>query len=357
MNILFELNHPAHAHLFKNTIRYLIKNGHNIKVIIKEVKILKVILDDAGIEHISFGNKSSNLLIKGINQFYYIFKAWKLHQKMKFDLGIGVSVTLPLLSRITSMESVVLDDDDKKATPLFAFLSHKNANILLRPAALKHEGENKNTIYYQGYHELAYLHPDVFSPDSSVLSEQGLNENELFFIIRLVSLKAHHDIGKKGINKLQLSSMINILLPFGKVVFTHETEGIDETGTLPLRVHPSRLHHLMSFAKLIISDGQTMCSEAACLGVPSVRINDFAGRISYLEEIEKRWQLSYGFRPDNFDSAIEKIKELLKSDKETFRKRRDIMISSSLNPTNLLINVIENYPESLKNIKELTNKA
>jgi len=35
MNILFEINHPAHFHLLKNPINFLIRQGHNISILAK----------------------------------------------------------------------------------------------------------------------------------------------------------------------------------------------------------------------------------------------------------------------------------------------------------------------------------
>ena len=43
---LFQLNHPAHFHLFKNTIDSLQKNGHNVFISIKDKDILKDLVKD-----------------------------------------------------------------------------------------------------------------------------------------------------------------------------------------------------------------------------------------------------------------------------------------------------------------------
>jgi uncharacterized protein len=222
----------------------------------------------------------------------------------------------------------------------------------MRPAALKHEGQVKNTIYYNGYHELAYLHPRVFQPDISVLREQGLAQEENFFIVRLVALEAHHDKGIQGISEIQLEKLVEILSSKGRVILTHEAIGRTIHGTEPLKISPARLHHLMAFARLIVSDGQTMCSEAACLGVPSVRINDFAGRISYLEEQEHKWKLTFGFRPVDFDAALIKIEALLQTPQQIFRERRDAMITETVNPAELLMQLIDKWPSSLRVMRE-----
>ena len=54
-------------------------------------------------------------------------------------------------------------------------------------------------IRYAGYQELAYLHPDRFQPDPGVLDELGFTSNEPYFVVRLVSWKASHDIGQRGV--------------------------------------------------------------------------------------------------------------------------------------------------------------
>jgi uncharacterized protein len=350
--ILFELNHPAHAHLFKHAIRNLAANGHKVSVLVKEVAVLQSILDDQGIEYQSLGEKGRGLAGKFRKQLSYLSQAYRLNKQKNFDLGVGVSVTLPLLSRISSMQAIVLDDDDKKVTPLFAFFAHLNADAVLRPLALSHEGKRKNIVYYNGFHELAYLHPAVFKPDIRVLREQGLEDDETFFILRIVSLKAHHDMGKRGINKQQLNEIIDLLRQHGRIVMTREIDSVQIPGTENLKVHPARLHHLMAHAKLLISDGQTMCAEAACLGVPSVRINDFAGRLSTLEELEQKWQLSFGFNPDIFSSALRKISDLIAENRPVFQQRCKALLAGSINVNDFLVWFIENYPESLANRKE-----
>ena len=48
---------------------------------------------------------------------------------------------------------------------------------------------------YNGIHELAYLHPSVFTPKRSVVDKYGLSESEPFSIVRFISWEAGHDLG------------------------------------------------------------------------------------------------------------------------------------------------------------------
>lgn len=352
MKIIFEINHPAQAHLFKNLIRQLILNKHQVTVFVKQNTITQTILEDSGIQFTSLGKKGSSLLQKAPKQIYFVYKLFRYYLRHQFQLGVGVSVSLPLLSRFTNIKTIVLDDDDKKATPLFAFLAHNCTSTLLRPKALLHEGKKNKTIYYPGYHELAYLHPSIFKPDSNVLKEQCLSSNEPFFLIRLVALKAHHDSRVKGISKDQAHAIVSLLKKYGRVIITQESEKSLPTGSEPLKINPAKIHHLMAHTRLVISDGQTMCSEAACLGVPSVRINDFVCRISYLEEQEKKWQLTYGFKPKDFKAALRQIEFILKEDRTIYKVRSKTMIEHSMNVTSFLVWFIENYPFSTRIMKE-----
>ncbi len=350
--ILFELNHPAHAHLLKNAIRQLIAKGHHVDVLIKEIPVLRAILENESIEFISLGEKGSGMAAKLLKQIGYLRQVRRLHQQNHYDLGVGISVTLPLMSRISSLKAIVLDDDDKKATPLFSMLAHRNSATLLRPQALSHEGNSKNTIYYPGFHELAYLHPAVFTPDASVLEEQGLKQGETFFILRLVAFKAHHDHGIRGISNEKLQILVALLRQFGRVIITSESNMDPFLGAERLKINPAHLHHLMSYAKLIISDGQTMCSEAACLGVPSVRISDFVGRLSTLDVLEKKWKLTFGFRPNNFDQALACITGIIHDDIFVFKDRRDSLVASYIQVSEFLTWFIENFPDSQRIIKQ-----
>ena len=45
MKVLFHLGHPAHYHLFKNTINTLIDHGHKPIILIKKKDVLEELLD------------------------------------------------------------------------------------------------------------------------------------------------------------------------------------------------------------------------------------------------------------------------------------------------------------------------
>lgn len=353
MNILIDIGHPGHVHLFRNLYFELCKKN-KVLVTVKNIKIAKDLLEKYGIEYIDLGNKQDLLLSKGVSQIIYNFKILKLVLKEKIDIGVGTSITLSHVSKLTKMKSIILDDDDDNVEPLFVNYAHPFCDTLLSPDCLKGKRKKKDTLYYSGYHELAYLHPNLFLPDINVLKELGIKENETFFIMRFNVFKAHHDIGIHGINIEQKKGLIEFLKPYGKIFITTEREIEPELKEYQLLISPEKIHTLLYYATMFIGDSQTMTTEAAVLGVPAIRCNDFVGRISNLDEEEHKYGLTYGFKPCDFDKMINRIKELLTLSnlKEEWQNRRQKMLSDKIDVTAFMVWFVENYPESIKIMKE-----
>jgi hypothetical protein len=91
-----------------------------------------------------------------------------------------------------------------------------------------------------------------------------------------------------------------------------------------------------------------MASEAAMLGIPSLRCNSFTGRISYLEEQENKYGLTYGFRPECFDDLIKKLHVLLECPdlKNLWKEKQKRMLAEKIDVTKFWSWFVENYPES-----------
>ena len=110
----------------------------------------------------------------------------------------------------------------------------------------------------------------------------------------------------------------------------------------------------MYYATMLVGDSQTMTSEAAVLGTPAIRCNTFVRRISYLEEEEFKYNLTYGFLPENSDSLFSKINELLEMPniKNEWKKRRENMLKDKIDVTAFFTWFIENYPQSAQIMRE-----
>ena len=348
MNILIDIAHPAHVHLIKNTYYELTNKGHKVIVTVKDIPSAVQLLNILEIPFIYLGGKSDSLIGKAFLQLKFNYLLWKVVLREKIDIAFGSSLTIAQLSKYTKVKSIILDDDDDDVEPLFVKYAHPAADHILSPACTIRR--TQKMIGYSGYHELAYLHPNRFNPDESVLSEIGVLPGEKYFILRFNAFKAHHDVGVQGLSLENKRQLISLLERYGKVFITTERNIDEEFKPYQLKVSPDKAHSLMYYATMLVGDSQTMTSEAAVLGTPAIRCNTFVRRISYLEEEEFKYNLTYGFLPENSDLLFLKINELLEMPnlKNEWKNRRENMLADKIDVTAFFSWFIENYPESAK---------
>ena len=352
MNILFDINHPAHVHLLRNAYFLLTQDGHQVMVVVKEILSAMMLMDLYGIPYLNIGKKDDALMKKGLDQLVYDRRLLKLVRQHGIEMGVGSSINIAHVSRLSKMKSIILDDDDDEVEPLFAQFGHPFADTILSPVDTPRK--SKKTIYVNAYHELAYLHPNRFTPDTSVLDDAGVKAGEPYFILRFNAFKAHHDVGVVGLTIENKRRLVDYLKTKGKVFITTERDIDDEFKPYQLKVSPEKAHSLMYYATMLVGDSQTMTSEAAVLGTPAIRCNTFVGRIHYLEEEEHKYGLTYGFRPEQSEAMFAKIDELLSMPnlKEEWQARRQKMLSEKIDYAQFLTWFIENYPESQKIMRE-----
>ncbi|MGC3977000.1 MAG: DUF354 domain-containing protein [Paludibacteraceae bacterium] len=352
MNILIDIAHPAHVHLTRNAYFELTKRGHKVIVTVKDIPSAIDLLNKYNIAFIHLGGKSDSLIGKALLQLKFNYKLWKIVKKHKIDIGFGSSLTIAQLSKYTKIQSIILDDDDDEVEPLFVKYAHPAANVILSPVCTKRA--TKKMIGYAGYHELAYLYPNRFSPDENVLLEAGIIPGERFFILRFNAFKAHHDVGVQGLSIENKRRLISMLEQKGKVFITTERNIDDEFKKYQLLVPSHKIHSLLYYATMLVGDSQTMTSEAAVLGTPAIRCNTFVGRISYLEEEEHTYNLTYGFCPNDAEKMFQKIEKLLYMPdlKSVWQEKRKKMLEEKIDVTTFFVWLIENYPQSAKIMRE-----
>lgn len=352
MNILFDINHPAHVHLLRNAYFLLTEKGHQVMVVVKEIPSAMRLLDLYGIPYMNIGKKDDAVMKKGLDQLAYDRRLLRLVRAHGIELGVGSSINIAHVSKLCKMKSIILDDDDDEVEPLFVKFGHPFADTILSPADTPRR--SKKTVYVNAYHELAYLHPNRFTPDPSVLDDAGVTEGESYFVMRFNAFKAHHDVGVVGLTIENKRRLVKYLSSKGKVFITTERDIDDEFKPYQLKVSPEKAHSLMYYATMLVGDSQTMTSEAAVLGTPAIRCNTFVGRIHYLEEEEHKYGLTYGFRPEQSEDMFAKIEELLSMPnlKQEWQTRRQKMLSEKIDYAQCLTWFIENYPESRRIMKE-----
>ncbi len=350
MKLLIDVNHPAHVHLFKNLAWELVSKGHEVLWAARPRDIVEVLLGRYGFEYKMLTSAKPGYINMAKELVERNFKIYKLVKDFEPSLMLGTSVCIAHVSLVTKARSIVFNEDDADVAKTFTALSYPFADTICTPDCLKDDFGRKH-IKYPSYHELAYLHPNHFSPDPKIMEKMGISENKKYFIIRLVSFRADHDIGQSGISIGMGRRLISELLRYGKVLITSERELPPEFEKYRIRIPPYEMHNALYYATMFIGDSQTMAAEAAVLGTPAIRCNTFVGRCSTLEELEHKYGLTYGFLPNDEDKMFVKIVELLNRAnlKQEWQEKREGMLKDKIDLTEWMVDFIENYPRSFYN--------
>jgi predicted glycosyltransferase len=352
--VLFHLGHPAHFHLFKNVIKELQSNGDDVHILIKKKDVLEELLIKDELEYTNIlpeGRRSTKfglalgLLKRDLRMFQYCLKH-------KPSLLVGTSVAISHVGKILNIPAVNLNEDDAEVVPQYAKLSYPWADVILAPGGCSTSKWEHKTIHYNSYHELAYLHPNNFTPQKDI-AQRYLNLEQKNFILRFSGLDAHHDSNVNGINNKTAEEIIQILLPHGNVIITSERKLNPDLDKFRSNVNPHHMHDVLAYSDLLVSDSQTMSAEAGVLGTYFIRYNDFVGKINYLEELEKKYKLGTGIPAPNVDILLETVnKYVQRSSNEDISKRRENLLQEKIDLSSFLIWFIQNFPESKYKMEE-----
>lgn len=351
--LLIYLGHPAHFHLFKNLVRDFKAKGHEVLIVIKTKDILEELCRSENWDYVNVlpEYRKNNLLGFAGSYLKKYRRISKLIRKLKPDLLLGSEPSLTHLGKWFRIPSFVFSEDDVHIIPQFAKIAYPYADVILSPESCDAGKWKYKKIAYRGFHKLAYLHPSVFTPDRTKI---GAYLPEKYFILRLTELAAYHDTNRQGIPFELARKIIHLLEPHGKVVITSEKKLDPEFESRRLSLPPELIHHALYFASMYVGDSQSMAVEAALLGAPGIRINDFAGEIGVLNELENKYGLTFGFKPSQEENILDKIGELLSNKQlhEEFSGKRERLLDDKINVPAFFSWFILNYPESRQTMRE-----
>lgn len=356
MRILFNIGHPAHVHLFKNLIWNLEKKGHECKITTIDKDVSLHLLNAYNFDYDIVGCGRSTLLSKTTELIKIEYKLYKIAKSFKPDIlvgGVG-NVYVAHIGKLIGIPSIVFDDTEH--AKLEHSLLDPFVSTICTPSCFRKD-LGKKQVRYNGYHEIAYLHPNYFKPDVSVLEKLEIDENEKFFILRFVGWDASHDFGHKGLDSEMRLRVAKNLEKYGRVLITSEKPLPKDFDKYKINVAPEKMHDLLYYATLLFGESATMASECAVLGTSAVYI-DFAGR-GYTDEEESRYGLVYNFKDDKAsqENALTKALELIKQDdiKKESRLKSKRLIDEKIDMTKFFTEFLENYPDSFDNFVEMRN--
>jgi len=343
MRILVDLGHPAHVHLFRHAIQEWRDRGHDVALAARDKDITTDLLQTLGCEYTVASRARSGKLGLFVELLEHDWQVFRLARRRRSQLLLGTSVSITHAAKPLRAQSIVFNEDDADVARTFARLAYPFADFIVTPRCVRGDYGQKH-VRYDSYHELAYLHPDRFTPDPTVREDLGLAKDEPFYILRFVSLAASHDWGEQGIDRDMRRRLYRRLSETGRVFISCEGEAQEWMGPHLFPLSPQRMHDAVFFARLLVGESQSMAMEAAVLGTPSIRCNSFVGRCSVLQEIEHEYGLTFGFRPGDAEEMLAAIPRILhESPKHVWQERLDRLLQEKVDLTTWMVNFVESF--------------
>ena len=340
MVLLIDILHPAHVHFFRHVICRLVEKNYTVLVTARKKEMSIDLLRRYNIPHVMI-SKQKNGLGLIYEMFYRTVKLIGICLKHRPQMLLGImgpSIAVAgFVLRIPTW--VYYDTENAWITNWF---SYPLANRVYTPECYK-GNVGKNQINYAGYHELSYLHPDVFKPDTSVIEKYGITSKKPYSILRFVSWKASHDIGEMGISHENKIKLLSHLKKYGSVFITSEASLPDELQKYQSPLAITEIHHLIAFAMVIVGESATMSSEAAVLGVPAIFISDTLR--GYTIEEENVYNLVYNLSRKDISKALGIISEIFSEPekREVLRRNHVRLLKEKINVSEFVSSEIVSF--------------
>ncbi|MFD1588402.1 DUF354 domain-containing protein [Halorientalis brevis] len=357
LRVLFDVSQPSHVHLFKHAITELERDGHEVTVTSRKKGITTDLLDASGISHRPISKQRRSRLFPIPEWAIREYKLVQLARRFEPDVVVSHFTPCAVHAAHLSGARSLIFNDDEVATEVAGRVTNPFTTYVYTPRAFSVDLGPKHRRY-DGYHELAYLHPDRFDPSTEILESNGVDPASKFFVLRFDSWEGHYDVGGAGFSAPAKRELVSFLSDHGDVYLSATCTPPDDVDATEFPVPPEHVHHLLAFADLYVGDSQKMAVEAGLLGTPSVRSKLFAtaDAISHVEELESRYSLVLSF--DTEDEAVINAKNLAVDPMATERwaERRDQLLADTIDVTAFIVDAIRQQgPRQEEPAKHLQN--
>lgn len=281
MKILIEMTHPAHVHFFRHAIAEFQKRGHTVAVTAREKDVTIQLLDNYGIPFTRLSKVGGGKISLLSEMLVRDTRLLRFCRRFKPDILTAISGVYAAHAGWLLRKPVVVWDDTEAATAAHK-ITYPFVSAIYSPDCFQASLGEKHHLY-AGLHELAYLHPNRFVPDSKVVKDLGIEPTQKYCLIRFVSWQAHHDAFQHGIATRDRLRFVEEVARYAKPYVTCEGLLPVELERYRLNIPAHQIHHVMAFAALYVGEGATMATESGLLGVPAVYVSTLrAGTIDML---------------------------------------------------------------------------
>jgi len=328
MKVMFSVDHPAWAHQFHSIVERLRAHGDEVLVLAIDKDGAAELLRSYNIPYVLCAKGTGKNIIEKGWLFFRLCGNHALHAlRFRPDILIGRASPMMAFAAWACRKPHLLYEDTEVSKFSLNICKRFSSKIITPRTFLTDLGPKQERV--DTYKELFYLHPDVFTPDREALKEVGFNPDEPYVLVRFVAWNASHDVGKHGLSDAEQLSLVQRLETAGVRVWVSSEKPLSpELEPYRLRTPYAMAHHVLAFARLVFSEGATMASEAAVLGVHALYVNVIQSGST--REQSERFHLLYNYNEgdDRYEQALAKALELLSDpnlEREGQEKRRKLL--------------------------------
>ena len=351
MKIAVFVNTPAQVHFYKNIVAALEGDGNQVFILARDYGETIGLLNELEIPFSLFASapdlksgKSTSLPHDVVNAFRYL-------KGKKIDLTTGWGTYSTFTARLLKVPDITFNDSEcttNAARYAMLNLTYQFTDVFVTPSSFRQELGLKH-LKVGSYKELAYLHPNYYAPDPSVFDLLGISRSHDYSVLRFNAFDCAHDFSVRGLTDADKIALVRELSAYGVVFILSESDVPDQIREHVLNVPNRRIHDVLYYASLFITETQTMATEAALLGTPTIRSNAFVGDcdVGACIELEREFQLLFNLTTAGEVAA--KAVQLIQDPhaKEDWQKKRARLLEKKLDMVALMVSLIEGYPASV----------
>jgi predicted glycosyltransferase len=269
VSVVIDIAHYPHVNFYKHAIEVLRKKNIDVKVIIRpRGKLVSIFHKECPDERfVLIGKYRKTIFGKIFDMLERDIAFLRYLSRIKFDAGTGFgSINIAHTTRFFGKPTIIFGDDTENK--LGHYLVKLFAPIVVRPKCVP--PAQKNLLKYNGFKELAYLHPNHFTPDKNALEPYNLNPYEYVFIREVSNASLNYRRAEMG----KLSKILDYLKEMNlKILLSIEDKSLIELfrdNCIILKEPVEDIYSLLHFASLTLSSGDSMARESCLVGTPAI---------------------------------------------------------------------------------------
>ncbi len=269
-SVVIDIAHYPHVNFYKHAIESLTEKNVNVHVVLRpRGKLVDIFHKECpDVPFVLIGQYRKTLFGKMTDMVERDIAFLKYLRKIEFDAGTGFgSINIAHTTHFFGKPAIIFGDDTENK--LGHYLIKPLAQLFVRPKCVP-PAQGKNLLKYDGFKELAYLHPNYFTPDREALEPYGLEPYEYIFIREVSSASLNYRRAEMG----KLSKILNYLKEKDlKIVLSIEDKSLIylfKDHCIILKEPVEDIHSLLHFAAFTISSGDSMARESCLVGTPAI---------------------------------------------------------------------------------------